>query len=145
MTERKLGRKKEHRERTLRNLATSLVLYEKVRTTEAKAKTLAPIAERLISTALKGTLDARRQAKAFLFDSNAVSKLFEDLATRQGKRNSGFTRITKLPARPGDGAPMAMVELNLIPLENVLQKESNTKVSIRKRRTKTEETVEQEA
>lgn len=133
MIDSKLGRKKEHRERTLRNLLTSLVLYEKVRTTEAKAKTLKPIAERLISTALKGSLDARRSIKALVFDNNAVSKIFEDLPARQGDRNSGFLRITKLPPRPGDAAPMALLELILVPLEDIIQKESKTKIAVRKK------------
>jgi large subunit ribosomal protein L17 len=133
MIDSKLGRKKEHRERTLRNLLTSLVLYEKVRTTEAKAKTLKPIAERLISTALKGSLDARRSIKAIVFDSNAVSKIFEDLPARQGDRNSGFVRLTKLPPRPGDAAPMALLELIMVPLEDIIQKESKTKIAVRKK------------
>jgi large subunit ribosomal protein L17 len=132
MTASKLGRKKEHRERTLRNLATSLVLYERIQTTEAKAKTLAPIVERLISRATDGTLSSRRAAAAVLFDKNAVAKLFEDVGSRQGERESGFVRITKLPMRHGDGAPMAQLELLLTPLEDVLQRESNTRIRVRK-------------
>ena len=143
MTESKLGRKREHRERTLRNLVTSLVLYEKINTTEAKAKTIKPIAERLISTAAKGTLDARRYAKSILFDQNAVAKLFEDLPTRQGNRTSGFIRLTKLSARPGDGAPMAQLELLFTPLEEVLQKESQTKISVRKKKAAEPEKAEE--
>lgn len=141
MTQLKLGRKKEHRERTLRNLATSLFLYEKVKTTEAKAKAVLPMVERLISHALSDSLAARRMAKASLFDQNAVRKLFDDLKTRHGARTSGFVRITKLPVRPGDGSSMAQLELLYTPLEEVLQKESKTKVSVRKRGTKEEETT----
>ncbi|MBU6389824.1 50S ribosomal protein L17 [Patescibacteria group bacterium] len=132
MTVRKLGRKKENRERTLRNLATSLMLYEKVCTTEAKAKAVAPLVERVISHVLKGGLAARRTIKSELFDMNAVSKLFEDLPARQGKRSSGFVRITKLAARPGDGAPMAQLELLFTPLEEILGKQTQTKVTVRK-------------
>jgi len=135
----KLGRKKEHRERTIRNLATSLVLYEKVRTTTAKAESVVPLLERLITKARTGSLAARRAAKALLFDPNAVSKLFEDLSQRQGTRTSGFLRVTKLPPRPGDGAAMAQVEFLLTPLETILQAESKTKVSVRKTAAKTEE------
>jgi len=133
MTDRKLGRKKEHRERTLRNLATSLVLYEKVRTTEAKAKAISPLVERLLSRSFSNTLAARRDAKSLLFDDNAVAKLFEDFPSRQGTRTSGFVRITKLPARNGDNAPMAELELLLTPLEQVIEKESKTKVAVRRK------------
>jgi len=132
MTTAKLGRKKEHRERTLRNLATSLVLFEKVRTTEAKAKAVLPTVERLITHALSGSIAGRRQAKAVLFDMNAVSKLYEDVATRRGERTSGFVRITKLPVRPGDGASMAQLEILYKPLEEVLGEQSKTKVQVRR-------------
>ena len=132
MIEAKLGRKKEHRERTVRNLLTSLVLYEKLQTTETKAKTIVPVMERLISTSLSGTIAARRDAKALLFDMNAVAKLFEDLKRRQGTRTSGFVRVTKLPQRHGDGAPMAQIELLLTPLEEVMEETTKTRVSVRK-------------
>lgn len=131
----KLGRKKEHRERTLRNLATSLVLYEKVRTTEAKAKALIPLVERLITRAVTGSIAARRYAKGLLFDNNAVAKLFEDLPARKGTRSSGFVRITKLPPRPGDGSSMALLELLFVPVEEIIQAESKTKVKVSKKTT----------
>ena len=137
MTERKLGRKKEHRERTLRNLATSLVLYEKIQTTEAKAKALSPIVERLLSQVIRNTLTARRIAKSLLFDQNAVRKLFEDFPSRQGTRTSGFVRITKLAPRSGDGAAMATMELLITPLEEILKKETKTSVSVRKSKSET--------
>ena len=132
MIEAKLGRKKEHRERTVRNLLTSLVLYEKLQTTEAKAKAIVQAMERLIKNSLPGTIAARRDAKALLFDMNAVAKLFEDLKRRQGTRTSGFVRVTKLPARHGDGAPMAQIELLLTPLEQVLEETTKTRVRVRK-------------
>lgn len=128
----KLGRKSEHRDRTIRNVVSSLVLYEKVRTTVAKAKAARPMAERLMTNSRAGTLAARRRAKALLFDTNAVSKLFEDFPQRLGTRTSGFVRITKLPARPGDGAAMAQLELLLTPLEEVIAAETKTKTSVRK-------------
>jgi large subunit ribosomal protein L17 len=145
MTTRKLGRKKEHRERTLRNLATSLVLYEKVQTTEAKAKAVLPLVERLFTRARSNELTGLRYAKSLLFDTNAVSKLMEDLTTRQGDRTSGFVRITKLAPRSGDGAPMAQLELLLTPVEEVIEKASKTKVTVRKSTSKTsnEEEVQQ--
>jgi large subunit ribosomal protein L17 len=132
MTTPKLGRKSANRDRTLRNIVSSLVLYEKVRTTEAKAKAARPMAERLITTSRKGTVDARRRAKALLFDTNAVAKLFEDFPQRLGTRTSGFVRITKLAPRPGDGAAMAQLELLLTPLEEVIAAETKTKTSVRK-------------
>ncbi len=142
MTTPKLGRKTANRNRTIRNLVTSLVLYEKVRTTDAKAHALVPVAERLITTTRKGTLDARRRAKALLFDANAVAKLFEDFPQRMGDRTSGFTRITKLAPRPGDGAEMSQVELILTPLEDVIAAETNTKVSVRKNKSASTEKTE---
>jgi large subunit ribosomal protein L17 len=128
----KLGRKSAHRDRTLRNLATSLVLYEKVQTTEAKAKAVRPMVERLLTGARTGSLAARRSAKSLLFDANAVTKLFEDFPQRWGTRTSGFVRITKLPPRAGDAAEMAQLELLLTPLEDVIAAETKTKVSVRK-------------
>lgn len=134
----KLGRKTDNRNRTLRNLVTGLVLYEKIRTTEAKAKAIVPMTERLLTRSRTGTLTARRNAKALLFDQNAVTKLFEDFPERYGSRTSGFTRVTKLAPRPGDGSEMALIELLLTPIEEVIAKETNTKVAVRKTK-KTEE------
>jgi large subunit ribosomal protein L17 len=119
-------------------------LYEKVETTEAKAKAVTPMVERLITSARTGTIAARRDAKALLFDMNAVSKLFEDLTTRGGTRTSGFVRITKLPPRPGDGASMAQMELLLTPIEDLIQQESRTKISVRKNAKKVEEAPAEE-
>lgn len=130
MTEKKLGRKKEHRERTLRNLATSLVLYEKLVTTAAKAKAVTPIVERLISKAKGGSLAARREAKSLLFDPNAVAKLFEDMAKRQGDRSSGFVRQTKLGSRPGDGAPVVQLELLYTSIADIVQKQKLKKTKL---------------
>jgi len=144
MITKKLGRKKEHRERTMRNLATSIVLYEKVQTTEAKAKSISPVVERLLSSSLKGTLAARRDAKALLFDQNAVTKLFEDIPSRVGNRTSGFVRITKLAPRNGDGASMAQIELLLTPVEQMLQEATKTKVAVRKSKAAEEKTPKTE-
>jgi len=116
----------------MRNLATSLVLYENLSTTEAKAKAISPMVERLLSSSLKGTLAARRSAKALLFDINAVTKLFEDIPSRVGDRTSGFVRITKTAPRNGDGAAMARIELLLTPVEQILEEQTKTKVAVRK-------------
>lgn len=140
MITRKFGRMKQYRERMVRNLVTSLVLYEKVRTTEAKAKSVKEVAEHLLTIARTGTLAARREAKALLFDMNAVTKLFEDFPERYGDRTSGFVRLTKLPARPGDAAPMAQLELILTPIDQLLAEKSKTNVKVRKAAKETPET-----
>lgn len=129
----KLSRKTGHRKSLTRNLVTSLVLYETIRTTEAKAKSIVPVAERLITHARTGSLAARRSAKALLFDMNAVRKLFEDFPERYGDRTSGFVRVTKLPTRPGDQAAMAKVELLLTPLDTVIEESTKTKLAVRKK------------
>jgi large subunit ribosomal protein L17 len=108
---RKLGRTSAHREALLRNLATSLFLYEKIITTAAKAKELRKIAERMITLAKRKDLHARRQAAEVIQDERVLKKLFETIGERYHGRNGGYTRITKLEYRVGDGAPLAAVEL----------------------------------
>ena len=108
---RKLGRTSAHREALLRNLTTSLLLYEKIITTVAKAKELRKIAERMITLAKRKDLHARRQAADVIHDERVLKKLFETIGERYRERNGGYTRITKLEYRVGDGAPLAAVEL----------------------------------
>ena len=108
---RKLGRTSSHREALLRNLTTSLLLYEKIITTAAKAKELRKIAERMITLAKRQDLHARRQAAEVIQDERVLKKLFETIGERYQGRNGGYTRITKLEYRVGDGAPLAAVEL----------------------------------
>lgn len=93
------------------NLATSLFTHDKVTTTEAKAKALRPVAEKLISKARKGDLHARRVVLKTITDKAAVARLFEELAPRYADRPGGYTRITKLGPRRGDGAEEAVIEL----------------------------------
>jgi len=93
------------------NLATDLFMHEKVTTTEAKAKALRPVAEKLITKARKGDLHARRVVLKTITDKAAVAKLFEDVAPRYEDRPGGYTRITKLGPRRGDGAEEAIIEL----------------------------------
>lgn len=108
----KLGRDTAHRRALLRNLVTSLVLEERLRTTVEKAKFMRPFAERMITLAKRsGDLHARRQAAAFLNTPEAVKKLFDTLGARFADRNGGYTRLTRLGFRKGDGAEVAMVEL----------------------------------
>ncbi len=93
------------------NLATDLIVHEKVTTTVAKAKALRPYAEKLITKARKGDLHARRVVLKDIHDKAAVAKLFEDVAPRYGERQGGYTRITKLGPRRGDGAEEAVIDL----------------------------------
>ena len=98
---RKLGRTMAHREMMMRNLATSLVLYEKIITTAAKAKDLRGVAEKMVTLAKREDLHARRQAAEVLNDDKALKKLFETIGARFRERNGGYTRITKLDYRYG--------------------------------------------
>lgn len=106
-----LDRKKEPRELMLRNLASSILIYEKVKTTEAKAKAVKPLVERMITSAKKGDLNARRGLIKVLLQKNAIKKSMEVLGDRYKERSGGYTRIVKLGARQGDGAQMVQIEL----------------------------------
>ena len=107
---RKLGHSSEHRRSIMRNLATSLILYGRIRTTDAKAKELRPYAEKLVTLAKKGSLHARRKAATKLYDKVALRKLFAEYGERFVKREGGYTRIIKEGNRPGDNAPMSIIE-----------------------------------
>ncbi len=108
---RKLRRPTAHRLALLRNLVTSFLEKERVRTTVAKAKEARPIAEKMITLGRTGTLHARRQAAAFVRKEEVVTKLFDVLGPRFGQRPGGYSRIVKLGPRAGDGADMALLEL----------------------------------
>jgi large subunit ribosomal protein L17 len=110
---RKFGRDASHRKALFSNLAGSLFEHGRIRTTEAKAKELRPIAEQLITLARKdpGDVAAQRQAVAYLRSKDAVHRLFHEVAPRFTERPGGYTRIIKLGPRPGDAAPMAYIEL----------------------------------
>jgi large subunit ribosomal protein L17 len=94
----------------MRNLVTSLLLYEKIITTAAKAKELRSVAEKMVTLAKREDLSARRQAAEVVNDDKALRKLFETLGARYRDRSGGYTRITKLDYRMGDGAPLAAIE-----------------------------------
>jgi len=94
-----------------RNLVTDLLGYEKITTTEAKAKEVRGLAEKMITLGKKGELQARRQALSFIIDKKVVEKVFTELAPRYAERPGGYTRITKLGPRLGDGAAMVQLEL----------------------------------
>ena len=110
---RKLGRATSDRLHLLRNQATDLFRYERIQTTEAKAREVQRMAERLVTLAKNGDLHSRRQAYAKLFDEKVVDKLFVELSPRFAERAGGYTRIVKLGPRRRDGAPMAIIELVL--------------------------------
>ena len=108
---RKLSRTASHKKATMRNLASSLFLHERIETTTAKAKELRPYAERLITLARRGDLHARRLAGRKIHDRDALGKLFDDIAPRYTERPGGYTRILKLGNRKGDAAEMSLIEL----------------------------------
>lgn len=108
---RKLGRDSGHRMALLRNQATDLFRYERIRTTEPKAKELRALAEKLITLAKRGDLHARRQLIAHLYDVRIAHKLVDELAPRFADRPGGYVRLLRLGPRRGDSAPMAQLEL----------------------------------
>ncbi len=108
---RKLSRTASHRKAMLRNLVTSLLDHEQVKTTDAKAKEVRRVAEKMITLGKRGTLHARRQALAVVRTREVTSKLFADLAERFRARPGGYTRIVKLGRRVGDAAPMSVIQL----------------------------------
>ncbi|MCJ7843080.1 50S ribosomal protein L17 [Lederbergia sp. NSJ-179] len=119
MAYRKLGRTSSQRKAMLRDLTTDLIISERVETTEARAKELRSVAEKMITLGKRGDLHARRQAASFVrhevadaeTKQDAVQKLFADIAPRYADRQGGYTRIMKLGPRRGDGAPMVVIEL----------------------------------
>jgi large subunit ribosomal protein L17 len=107
----KLSRPTDHRMALYRNLVTDLLNHEKVTTTEAKAKEARMMAEHMITLGKQGTLHSRRQALAFIMDVTVCEKVFSDLAKRYAERHGGYTRLTKVAQRLGDGAAMVQIEL----------------------------------
>ena len=107
----KLGRTKPHREAMLANMAMSLFQHRVIKTTDAKAKALRPVVDRIISTAKRDTLAARRQVAKTIHQKKVFKKLFSEIVPQFADRDSGFTRVIKLGVRRGDGAPISVVEL----------------------------------
>jgi large subunit ribosomal protein L17 len=107
----RLGGSPAHQRLIVSNLATSLFEHGRITTTEAKARVLRPVAEKLITKAKKGDLHNRRQVLATIRDKGVVHILFEEIAPRYAERPGGYTRITKIGPRKGDNAPMAVIEL----------------------------------
>ena len=125
---RKLGRTSSQRKAMLRDLATDLIVHERIQTTEARAKELRSVVEKMITLGKRGDLHARRQAAQFIRrelvtttdeEGNekeifAIQKLFDNVAPRYAERQGGYTRIMKMGPRRGDGAPVVVIELSLI-------------------------------
>jgi large subunit ribosomal protein L17 len=108
---RKLGRATDHRLALFRNLVTDLLKHERIITTEAKAREVRGLAEKMITLGKRGDLHARRQALRFVYDKSIVDKLFDDLGPRFAGRAGGYSRMVKIGPRQGDGARMAQLEL----------------------------------
>ena len=106
-----LGRNTSHRRAMLRNMVTSLFKYEQIETTDAKAKAIRPIAEKMITLAKRGDLHARRQALSYMQDKEVTHRLFDELKGRFSSREGGYLRIVKKGFRKGDGASISVVQL----------------------------------
>jgi large subunit ribosomal protein L17 len=125
MAYRKLGRTSSQRKALLRDLTTDLIVHESIQTTEARAKELRSVVEKMITLGKRGDLHARRQAAQYMrreqvtitngegedVDVFAIQKLFDDVAPRYAERQGGYTRIMKMGPRRGDGAPVVVIEL----------------------------------
>eukprot|EP01138_Halocafeteria_seosinensis_P001397 gb/GECG01001433.1/.p1 GENE.gb/GECG01001433.1/~~gb/GECG01001433.1/.p1 ORF type:complete len:143 (+),score=12.74 gb/GECG01001433.1/:1-429(+) len=110
MRHRKFSRASAHRMAMFRNMATSLIHHERIKTTLHKAKDLRPIMDKLITKGKTDTLHKKRQVGAFVRDTDAVHKVFEQLAPRYQARPGGYTRVLRCGYRKGDNAPMAIIE-----------------------------------
>lgn len=116
----KLGRTAAHRKAMLSNMAASLIKYERIQTTDAKAKALRPYVEKLITLGRRGDAHARRLAFSRLRDKEAVTRLFAEIGPRMAERNGGYTRILKLARREGDNAPISLIELADTDLQKIM-------------------------
>jgi len=108
---RRLGRTTSHREAMFRNLVTSFLNHEKITTTDAKAKEIRSVAEKMITLGKRGDLHSLRQAASYIREKSVVTKLFSTIAPRYKDRPGGYTRIVKLGIRQGDAAPVSLIEL----------------------------------
>jgi len=108
---RKLGRATDHRIAMLRGLVTSVLEHGRIETTEAKAKEVRSMTEKMITLGKEGSLHSRRQALAYITKEDVVKKLFDEIAPKYADRQGGYTRIVKIGPRRGDAAPMAIIEL----------------------------------
>jgi len=132
----RLGGGPAHERLLLANLATQLFAHRRITTTEAKAKRVRPLAERLITFAKRGDLASRRRVLTVVRDKGVVHELFTEIAPAMAERQGGYTRITKIGNRKGDNAPLAVIELVLEPLTakqaTVREAEAATRVAAKK-------------
>ncbi len=128
----KLGRNTSHRRALLRNLVTSLILEDRIETTEPKAKAMRPHVEKMITLGKRGDVAARRLAASYLMTRAAVDKLFDTVAPRMGDRNGGYLRIIRTGWQKGDGAEKAFVEL--IGSEKTLAEKQSKRAEARAKR-----------
>lgn len=108
---RRLGGSPAHQRAILANLARALIEHERIKTTQAKAREVQPLVDKLVGLAKQGDLHARRQALAIIPDRDVVHKLFAEIGPRYEDRKGGYTRVVKIGPRQGDSAPMAVIEL----------------------------------
>ena len=107
----KTGKTSSYRKALYRNLVTDLLGYEKIKTTETRAKQVRGLAEKMITLGKQGSLDSRRRALAYIYSKKVTDKVFSELAERYAGRSGGYTRIIKIGKRPGDGAEVVQLEL----------------------------------
>jgi len=134
---RNLSRETSHRLAMLRNLTTSLFRHEQIETTDAKAKELRPLAEKMITLAKRGDIHARRQVLAVLKDKSVTHRLFDELKDRFLARQGGYVRIVKKETRKGDGAPISVIQL--LPEEGAkkkAKKKTKKETSVKGQKTK---------
>jgi large subunit ribosomal protein L17 len=130
----KLNRTSSHRNAMFKNMVTSLFKYERIKTTDVKAKELRRWADKMITLAKRGDLHARRQALSIIREKQIVHKLFEEAAGRYGDLNGGYTRLIKIGFRAGDAASLTLVEL--VNIEEKIKKKEKNKKSKSKEETK---------
>lgn len=142
----KLGRTKSHRKAMLANMAASLFLYHVIKTTDAKAKELKKLVDKLITLAKRGDLHAHRQVYDVIKDRKLVKKLFDEIAPQLQDREGGYTKVLKLGTRRGDGASLSVVELLVErpPAEEKKRKKGKPKKEAEVKATK-EEKIEEKA
>jgi large subunit ribosomal protein L17 len=134
----KLGRTASHKKAMLANMAASLFAYQTIKTTDAKAKEVRRLAEKLITLAKRGGLHAHRQVYDVIKDRKLIKKLFDEIGPKFQDREGGYTRVSKLGPRKGDGAPLSVVELLIEkpPKEEKKGKKEKAKKKVKKEKTK---------
>ena len=141
----KLGRTSSHRDAMFRNMVTSLLKYDRIRTTDVKAKELRRWVDKIITLAKRGDLHARRQALSIVREKDVVHKLFEEAPKRFSSTNGGYARIVKIGRRSGDAAPMSLIELISVEEKSPKTKKKKAKAPKKARPTVSEKKPEAKA